>query len=161
MKRKKVLAGGIAAALLAAILVAASASGWQGFPGMAGGTSVSCAGTRGRCCGAGRGGAANVPVEAQESAAAESSGVQEIKTALEPSSYPELTVRKGIPVKWTITADRQSLNFCNNEIVIPAYGISRKLAAGENTIEFTPAEAGVIPYSCWMGMIQSTITVVE
>jgi plastocyanin domain-containing protein len=31
---------------------------------------------------------------------------------------------------------------------------------GNNVIEFTPKKPGIIPYSCWMGMIRSQITVV-
>jgi len=30
---------------------------------------------------------------------------------------------------------------------------------GENTIEFTPTEAGTIPWSCLMGMIQGSFIV--
>jgi plastocyanin domain-containing protein len=33
--------------------------------------------------------------------------------------------------------------------------------AGENIIEFTPEKTGTIPYSCWMGMIGSSIEVVD
>ena len=44
---------------------------------------------------------------------------------------------------------------------MPAYGIQRKLVAGDNLIEFTPKKAGGIAYSCWMGMIRSGITVVR
>ena len=30
-----------------------------------------------------------------------------------------------------------------------------------NVLEFTAKEAGIFPYSCWMGMIKSTIEVTE
>jgi plastocyanin domain-containing protein len=46
-------------------------------------------------------------------------------------------------------------------VVIPEYGIEKKLVPGDNTIEFTPTNSGVIAYSCWMGMIRSTITMLE
>lgn len=88
-------------------------------------------------------------------------GVQEITTELEPYGYPALTVQKGILVKWIINVDTQILNSCNNEIVIPTLGISKELSVGENIIEFTPSDTGVIQYSCWMGMINSTIAVVD
>ncbi len=87
--------------------------------------------------------------------------IQEIKSELAPNSYPALAVQKGIPVKWTINADAKNLNSCNNEIIISAYGISKKLEVGENIIEFTPTETGTIRYSCWMNMITSTISIVE
>lgn len=85
--------------------------------------------------------------------------VQYITTELQPGSYEEIKVKKGIPVKWTIVAQEGSLNGCNNEIVIPEYNIDIKLEQGENIIEFTPEEEGTIPYSCWMGMIKSNIIV--
>ena len=66
-----------------------------------------------------------------------------------------------MPVRWTISAESRVLNGCNNALVIPEFGIQKTLEAGENVIEFTPQEGGVFPYSCWMGMIRSTITVVE
>lgn len=87
--------------------------------------------------------------------------VQEIISEMDSYSYPEITVTKGVPVRWTITVDEADLNFCNNKLSIPGLGITKSLEAGENVIEFTPTEPGTIPYSCWMGMIQSKITVVE
>lgn len=102
--------------------------------------------------------ATNLSVTTQPSL---NSNVQEIVTQLEPSSYPALVVQKGVPVKWTIIADSKNLNSCNNEIVIPSLGISKPLNLGENVIEFTLNDTGIIPYSCWMGMIDSTIAVVD
>lgn len=87
--------------------------------------------------------------------------VQEIKIDLAYYSYPAITVQKGIPVKLIINADQKNLNACNNEIIIPNLNISKRLVPGENVIEFTPKETGIIPYSCWMGMINSTIAVVD
>lgn len=90
-----------------------------------------------------------------------SDGVQTVHTELDYGGYLAITVQAGIPVQWTITAPQEKLNGCNNEIVIPAYGMRVKLSAGENLISFTPESAGTVVYSCWMGMIRSTITVVE
>lgn len=87
--------------------------------------------------------------------------IQYITTALQPGSYDEITVKQGTPVEWTITADEEDLNGCNNEILIPAYGLDVKLQPGENKICFTPEETGTITYSCWMGMIRSSIHVIE
>lgn len=86
---------------------------------------------------------------------------QIISTNLEYGTYPAITVKSGVPVKWTIVADAKTLNGCNSEILIPEYGIDVRLTEGENVIEFTPAESGVFGYSCWMGMIRSSITVTE
>ena len=86
---------------------------------------------------------------------------QTITTPLEFGTYPSITVKAGIPVKWTIIAEKGKVNGCNNEIIISEYGISAKLQVGENIIEFIPTKAGQYGYSCWMGMIRSSITVVE
>lgn len=87
--------------------------------------------------------------------------VQEIMTELEPGSYPLITVQAGIPVRWTIHAEEENLNTCNNEIIIPQYDIRKKLVPGENVITFTPEETGKFGYSCWMGMIRSSISVTD
>lgn len=86
--------------------------------------------------------------------------VQVVSTKLESGSYSPFIVQKGIPVKWTIKANAEDINGCNGTVTIPKYGISKKLAAGDNLIEFTPEEEGNIPYTCWMGMISSNIKVV-
>jgi hypothetical protein len=88
-------------------------------------------------------------------------GVQTITTKLSPNSYEPITVQVGVPVKWTIQADASDINGCNNQVLIPKYNIEKKLVAGDNIIEFTPTVTGTVPYSCWMGMIKSNITVVN
>ncbi len=88
-------------------------------------------------------------------------GFQVIYTDLSPRGYPNLVVEKDTPVRWVINATEQTLNGCNNEIIINEYGIAKKLVVGENIIEFTPTETGSFRYTCWMGMIRATITVVE
>lgn len=88
-------------------------------------------------------------------------GVQVITTRLESGRYAPIVVQKGIPVRWTIQADQNSLNGCNNRLRIGAYNITdRRLVPGDNLIEFTPDTEGDFTYSCWMGMIRSTIKVV-
>ena len=53
------------------------------------------------------------------------------------------------------------LNGCNGEILVPAYDLDIVLHEGRNTVNFTPGEAGIVPFSCWMGMIKSSINVVD
>ncbi len=74
-------------------------------------------------------------------------------------SPDKFTLRKGVPVKWVI--DAKELNECNKGIVVPQYGLKIMLHPGLQTVEFTPEEAGAIPWSCWMGMIPGTFIVVE
>lgn len=86
---------------------------------------------------------------------------QTITMTVRESSYEpnRFTLRKDIPVRWEINA--AELNECNKEIVIPQYDMKIPLKAGNQVIEFTPKEAGVVPWSCWMGMIPGTFIVVE
>ena len=88
-------------------------------------------------------------------------GVQVVESTLSSGGYPSITVRAGTPVRWIIDAPEGSLNGCNYRIFIPEYEIEYQFKTGKNIIEFTPAQAGNFPYSCWMGMIQSSINVVE
>jgi uncharacterized protein len=90
-----------------------------------------------------------------------SDSVQIITTKLSSGRYEPITVKVGIPVKWIINAAEGTINSCNNRLIIPAYNVEKKLVVGDNVIEFTPDKTGTIPYSCWMGMIRSQITVVE
>ncbi|MDR0857935.1 MAG: sulfite exporter TauE/SafE family protein, partial [Oscillospiraceae bacterium] len=87
-------------------------------------------------------------------------GVQLVNSTLESGNYPKITVQAGVPVRWIIDAPKGTINGCNNRMQIPEFGVEYKFQTGENIIEFTPTKAGKIPYSCWMGMIRSSITVV-
>ncbi len=88
-------------------------------------------------------------------------GVQLITTGLPSGRYEPITVQKGIPVKWTIQAKDGDINGCNNRIIISQFNKELKLKVGDNVVEFTPSDSGIISYSCWMGMIRSQITVVD
>jgi sulfite exporter TauE/SafE len=87
--------------------------------------------------------------------------IQKVSAAAGAYSYPEIVVRKDLPVEFTLFMREEDLNDCNNALVIPKLGIEKTLVAGENVIRFTPEEEGAILYTCWMGMIKSTITVVD
>lgn len=88
-------------------------------------------------------------------------GIQYVTTTLRANGYDSIQVTAGIPVVWTIRAEEDSLNGCNSELVLPAFDRQVRLSPGENTITFTPEEPGVYSYTCWMGMLKSTITVTE
>ena len=87
-------------------------------------------------------------------------GWQEVQTTVESGQYHPFVVQKGVPVRWTIRVKADDLNGCNNPLTIPQYGIRKELFPGDNLIEFTPEQEGTITYTCWMGMISSTIRVV-
>lgn len=86
---------------------------------------------------------------------------QEVTTEVDYGSYESLKVQKDIPVIWNIYIPEGKLNGCNGEIIVSEYDIDIKLKEGDNLVEFTPTRAGTVPYSCWMGMIHSFITVTD
>lgn len=96
-----------------------------------------------------------------ENTAVVKDGVQYVTTVFTGTNYAPITVYKGIPVVWTIQIEERDINGCNSPMQIHKYGIEIKFTPGENIIKFTPDETGVIPYSCWMGMINGRITVVD
>jgi len=86
-------------------------------------------------------------------------GYQEIRMEVNrygfmPSTF---TLKKGVPVKWIING--KELTGCNDAIQVPALGLEFDVQKGEQTIEFTPPEAGTIRWSCWMGMIRGSFIV--
>jgi sulfite exporter TauE/SafE/copper chaperone CopZ len=88
-------------------------------------------------------------------------GYQEVRTTVESGQYHPFVVQKGVPVRWVVSAKPDDLNGCNNPLTVPQYGIRKELVPGDNLIEFTPLQEGTITYTCWMGMISSSIRVVS
>ncbi|MBI4139044.1 sulfite exporter TauE/SafE family protein [Candidatus Uhrbacteria bacterium] len=86
---------------------------------------------------------------------------QVIKMTVAADGYQpsNLQVKKGIPVRWEI--DGQAVVGCVNSLVVPSYGISEQLKPGMNIVRFTPDKAGVVPFSCAMGMVRGSFTVTE
>jgi sulfite exporter TauE/SafE/plastocyanin domain-containing protein/copper chaperone CopZ len=101
------------------------------------------------------------PAQASVQKAIVDGGVQRITTEFKDGYYVPFTVQAGLPLKWTIRVTADELNGCNNPLTVPSYGIRKELVPGDNLVEFTPKQAGRIGYTCWMGMIRSTITVVD
>jgi uncharacterized protein len=88
-------------------------------------------------------------------------GGQTVVTEFKYGRYVPFVAQAGIPLKWTIRVTEDELTGCNNPLVIPSYGIQKTLVVGDNLLEFTPKQEGVIAYSCWMGMVRSKIAVVQ
>ena len=87
--------------------------------------------------------------------------MQYVNSELDFGTYPEITVYSGIPVKWTINVPEEVINGCNYKMVISTYGITHEFTPGENVIEFTPGESGTVQYTCWMGMINGKINIID
>ncbi|MFA6504500.1 MAG: sulfite exporter TauE/SafE family protein [Treponemataceae bacterium] len=75
--------------------------------------------------------------------------------SFEPS---EIRVKAGVPVEWVIIGENPS--GCTNRIVVPGTDLSVPVKKGASqTVKFTIAEKGVIPFSCWMGMVHGKIII--
>jgi plastocyanin domain-containing protein len=96
-----------------------------------------------------------VRVEAGES------GVQEVEIRVKGGYSPDVVVVKaGRPVRLKFYRDETSS--CSEEVVVPAFGISKRLPAHQTTsVEFTPREAGAFPFTCGMSMMRGKIVVEE
>lgn len=90
---------------------------------------------------------------ASDSSVGKNNEYQEARMSLTARGYEPNTlyVKVGIPVKWVIGVKQMS--GCTNEIILQGYNIRKKLAYGENVIEFTPKKVGEINFSCWMQMV--------
>ena len=97
---------------------------------------------------------------ASEDASANTDEMQYVTSTLQPGrNYPDITVKAGEPVKWTVDVPDGSVNGCNYMIIQQDLGIQYAFDEGENVIEFTPEKAGTYTYTCWMGMITGKIYV--
>ncbi|MBN2353815.1 MAG: sulfite exporter TauE/SafE family protein [Spirochaetales bacterium] len=86
---------------------------------------------------------------------------QEVSSKVYSGSYEGIAVQKGRTVRWRLEVEPSELNGCNETIVIPQLNIRKTLKAGTNLVEFLPENSGTISFTCWMGMISSSISVVD
>jgi plastocyanin domain-containing protein len=101
------------------------------------------------------------PKVSEAVSAVQESGYQIIRmdvvlTGWQPDSF---RLKKDIPVKWIIYG--KEITSCNHAIDVPALNLYFQIHEGEQTIEFTPHEKGVIEWSCWMGMIDGIFVIEE
>lgn len=87
-------------------------------------------------------------------------GVQTINMTVNNKGFTPnaFYVQKDMPVRWVINGEL--INTCNNAIIIPSIGKEIKINKGENILEFTPNDSDM-RFSCWMGMINGIIKVVD
>lgn len=88
-------------------------------------------------------------------------GIQEVTIKVNSTGYVSSanTLRLGVPVKLKlITSNTQG---CSRAFTIPAFNISKILPqTGEETLEFTPTQAGPLVYTCSMGMFTGRFNVI-
>lgn len=90
------------------------------------------------------------------------SGVQEVTIEVTNTGYKSATkvLKRGIPVR--LKVQTKNVRSCTQAFVIPALNYSKILAqTGEEIIEFTPQENGLLTYTCSMGMYSGSFDVVE
>jgi sulfite exporter TauE/SafE/plastocyanin domain-containing protein/copper chaperone CopZ len=100
------------------------------------------------------------PAAAQTAAPAASlPAVQELRTYQDDGGYGPLDVAitAGIPTKWHV--DSRSQNGCSAYIVVPSLGLEVVLKPGDNVIDLPAQKAGLLEYTCAMGMYYGAITV--
>lgn len=71
-----------------------------------------------------------------------------------PNSF---TVKQGVPVRWVVKGE--NVFGCQGSLRGSAIGLQKTLQTGENLIEFTPLEEGLIAFSCSMGMFRGNFIV--
>jgi len=88
-------------------------------------------------------------------------GYQAIDTSFnEGDKNPtQIVLQKGVPVRWKIHNDQPQS--CVTGVVVPKLGLDVPLKKGEQIIEFTPQQEGIIPWSCTMGMTTGSFLVVD
>lgn len=93
--------------------------------------------------------------------APEVSGVQEVSVrALATGGYdkPQVKVKKGVPVKFTFSADLDA--GCGKALYIPDFGVQLVSRKGESvSATFTPTKDGVFAYRCGMNMFRGQLIV--
>lgn len=89
------------------------------------------------------------------------SGVQEIAIRVSGGYEPaRIVVRAGEPVR--LVFRREETASCTEEVVLPDFGLRRRLPAFQATaVEFTPERPGTYPFSCGMNMVRGEIIATE
>lgn len=87
-------------------------------------------------------------------------GFQVVRMVQDANGYKpnSFIVKKDVPVRWII--DSKDPNTCAASIFSDKLNVRKNLHPGENIIEFTPAEEGIIRFSCSMGMFTGSFSVV-
>lgn len=148
------------AVLVAFLGLSALARAWS-LAGLPGSTAILARSAFASAESPARDGSARAPARSLGVEATMKDGYQEAIIDLGPRSYGDITVRAGVPVRFVIRAQGKDINGCNDAVVIPSLGIQKRIEPGDNVIEFTPSKSGIIPYSCWMGMINASILVLD
>lgn len=92
-------------------------------------------------------------------AVAEVGGFQQVNITVKGGYDPDvIVVKKDKPVR--LNFNRQESALCSEMVLFDKINKSATLPEGQTvTIEFTPQEAGEIPFQCQMGMLRGKVVV--
>ena len=88
-------------------------------------------------------------------------GTQLLTTYQDADGYSpaNATIYAGVPTEWTI--ESSTVDSCAASLVIPAWQTGAQLHVGANKLSLPALPAGVVHYTCSMGMYSGSITVVD
>lgn len=108
----------------------------------------------------------SVAATSNESGSATLSGTMEgntqvIKMGFGGRGYSpdHFTLRAGVPVRWEV--DGTGAGGCTSVLVSRQLGVQKFISPGINTIAFTPSAPGEVSFSCSMGMVRGSFTVLS
>jgi plastocyanin domain-containing protein len=86
-------------------------------------------------------------------------GLQQVEIVVKGAYEPDtVVVKRGRPVRLLFRREESSL--CSEMVIFDKIGRSAKLPEGETVaIDFTPEQAGEIPFQCQMGMLRGKVVV--
>jgi sulfite exporter TauE/SafE/copper chaperone CopZ len=89
------------------------------------------------------------------------SGVQTVRMTQTPDGYfpADTVVHTGIPIAWVI--DSTSQWDCSAYLRVPSLELSANLKDGTNTIDLPALSAGVVPFTCVMGMYSGNLIAID
>ena len=92
-------------------------------------------------------------------AESDAAGVQRIKVTVKGGYTPDVIVlRKGVPAE--LAFYRDEVSSCSEEVVLPDFGLSRRLPAFQTTtVRLTPERAGELDITCGMSMLHGKLVV--
>ena len=92
-------------------------------------------------------------------AESDAAGVQRIKVTVKGGYTPDVIVlRKGVPAE--LAFYRDEVSSCSEEVVLPDFGLSRRLPAFQTTtVRLTPERAGEFDITCGMSMLHGKLVV--
>ena len=87
------------------------------------------------------------------------SAVQEVRVIVKGGYTPDtIVVQAGKPVRLQFYRDETA--DCSERVVFERFGINQDLPAFQTTtVEFTPADAGEVPFRCGMNMLKGLLVV--